>query len=166
MGEATRAMTTRPDDLTEDVSRLVDEWRARREREILAELNERWKQNHRVANGPTDVLDALQQGRATQILLGRRRDIPGAAATSCGYRLGAPVAFCPYCQGHCRGVNAVQDIMRLSMRHRIPVRRLSGEAGHDPLESAGGVVAMLRAEANWAPNKEAAQASEGHMQAV
>ena len=32
VGEATRAMTTRPDDLTEDVSRLVDEWRARRER--------------------------------------------------------------------------------------------------------------------------------------
>jgi peptide subunit release factor 1 (eRF1) len=162
VGVATRAMTTQPDDLTEDVSRLVNDWRARREREILAELNERWKQYHLVANGATDVLDALQQGRATQVLLGRRSDIPGAHCTSCEYRFGAPVAVCPYCQGHCRTVNAVQDIMRLSMRHRIPVHRFHADPKNDPLERAGGVVALLRAEANWAPNKESARASEGH----
>lgn len=166
VGEAVHAMTTRPDELTEDLGRIVDAWQAGREREILAELQERWKQDHLVANGPTDVLDALQQGRATQVLLGRRWDLAGAHCTGCGYRFGAPVATCPYCQGQCRTVNAVQDIMRLSMRHRIPVHRFRAEPGNDPLERAGSVVAMLRAEANWAPTKDVARASEGHSEAV
>jgi peptide subunit release factor 1 (eRF1) len=166
VGEAAHAMTSQADDLTDDVSRLVGGWRARREKEILAELNERWKQNHLVANGATDVLDALQQGRATQLLLGRRWDIPGARCRSCGYRFGAPVAVCPYCQGPCQTVNATQDIMRLAMRHRIPVARLRGDGQNDPVEGAGGVVALLRAEANWAPNKDAARSSEGQANAV
>lgn len=166
VGEAAHAMTTQPDDLTEDVSRVVDNYRSGREREIVAELSERWKQSHLVANGATDVLDALQQGRATQVLLGRRRDIPGAHCTSCGYRFGAPVAVCPYCEGACRTVNAAQDIMRLSMRHRIAVMRFRTDPTNDPLEKAGGVVALLRAEANWAPTKQTARASEGHALAV
>jgi protein required for attachment to host cells len=166
VGEATHAMTTHPDELTDDLSRLVDDWRTGREREVLAELNERWKQSHLIANGATDVLDALQQGRATQVLLGRRWDIPGAHCTSCGYRFGAPVAVCPYCQGHCRAVNAAQDIMRLAMRHRIPVMRLRGVGKNDPLAGAGEVAALLRAEANWAPSKEVAQAREGRAHAV
>jgi protein required for attachment to host cells len=166
VGEATHAMTTRPDDLTEDVHRLVGDWQARHEREILAELNERWKQDHLVGNGATEVLDALQQGRATLVLVGHRRDIPGAHCTSCGYRFGAPVATCPYCQGSCRTINAVQDIMRLSMRHRVPVHLFHADPKNDPLERAGGVVALLRAPANWAPNTEAARASDGRAQVV
>src|SRR5262249_30294426 len=84
VGEAARALTTRPDDRTEDVHRLVGGWQAERERKILAELNERWKQDHLVGNGATEVLDSLQQGRATQVLIGHRRDVPGAHCTSCG----------------------------------------------------------------------------------
>jgi protein required for attachment to host cells len=166
VGEAPHAMTTRPDDLADDVNRLVDDWHARRERDILTELNERWTQNHMVANGPTDVLDALQQGRAVQVLLGTRRDLPGAHCTNCGYRLGAPVAVCPYCQARCRSVNAIQGIMRLAMRHRVPVVLLHPAAKSDPLEKAGGVAAFLRAEANWAPSAEVARQTEGHTQAV
>lgn len=166
IGDASHAMTARPDEISEDVNRIVDEWQARREREILAELKERWKQGHLIANGPTDVLDALQQGRAAQVFLGRRSDIPGAHCTNCGYRLGAAVSICPYCQGLCRTINALQDILRLAMRHRISVHRFRPEPNHDPLEHAGGVAAILHAEANWAPNKEAAQASEGHPQTV
>jgi peptide subunit release factor 1 (eRF1) len=163
VGEAAHATTTRPDDLTEDVSRMIADWRGRRDHKILAELTERWKRNHLVANGATDVLDALQQGRTTQVLLGRRLDIPGAHCTNCGYRFGSPVAVCPYCQGHCRTVNAVQDILRLSIRHRVPVQRLQVEPAKDALERAGGVVAMLRAAANWAPDQETARATEGKM---
>ncbi len=150
VGEAPHAMTTRPDALTGDVSRLVNDWRAERERQILAELNERWKRDHLVANGATEVLDALQQGRAVQVLIGTRQDIPGAHCMDCGYRFGAPVGVCPYCEGRCRRVNAVQDILRLAMRHQIPVELLRLPARSDPLEPAGGVVAMVRASANWA----------------
>jgi len=162
VGEAPHAMTTRPDDLTGDVSRLVNDWRTEHERRILAELNERWKRNHLVANGATEVLDALQQGRAVQVLMGTRRDIPGAHCMDCGYRLGAPVAVCPYCQGRCRSVNAVQDIMRLAMRHQVPVELLRVAAKTDPLEHAGGVVAMVRAAANWAQAAQGAVAREDH----
>jgi protein required for attachment to host cells len=162
VGEAPHAMTTRPDALTGDVSRLVNDWRAERERQILAELNERWKRDHLVANGATEVLDALQQGRAVQVLIGTRRDIPGAHCMDCGYRFGAPVGVCPYCEGRCRRVNAVQDILRLAMRHQIPVELLRLPARSDPLEPAGGVVAMVRASANWAnaPKGAAAVAQE------
>jgi protein required for attachment to host cells len=166
VGEAAHAMTTRPDDLTEDVNRLVADWQAERERKILAELNERWKQDHLVGNGATEVLDALQQGRAAQVLIGHRRDVPGAHCTSCGYRFGAPVAVCPYCQGHCRTINAVQDILRLSMRHRVPVHLFHASPKDDPIERAGGVVALLRAPANWAPHAKAARGGDGHAQAV
>jgi peptide subunit release factor 1 (eRF1) len=160
-GGAAHPMTAQPDEIADDASRLAFDWEARREQEILSELNERWKENHLVANGPTDVLDALQQGRATRILLGTRRDIPGAQCLDCGYRFGAPVGVCPYCQGRCRNVSAVQDIMRLSMRHAVPIS-LFRAADNNPLDRAGGLAAFVRAPANWAPNDQLARASEGH----
>lgn len=165
-GEAPHAMTDRPDEIGEDVARIIDGWRAGRDQAIVADLRERWKEKHLVANGPTDVLDALQQGRAAQVVLGTRCDISGAHCTNCGYRFGAPVSLCPYCQGLCRTTNALQDILRLAMRHRVPVDRLRPQPGDDPLAQAGGVAAILHAEANWAPSKEAALASEGHPQST
>jgi len=165
VGEAPHAMTQNADELTDDVGRLVNDWQAERQRQILAELNERWKQDHLVANGATEVLDALQQGRAAQVLFGTRRDVPGARCPDCGYRFGAPVEVCPYCQGRCQKVNAVQDILRLAIRHQVPVFLFRVPAKNDPLEPAG-VVALLRAEANWAPNAKVAQESEGHPQVI
>jgi hypothetical protein len=165
VGEAPHAMTARPDDLTADVSRLISDWEAEHEGRALAELTERRRRHHLVANGATEVLDALQQGRAAQIFLGGAgRDIPGARCTDCGYRLGAPVAVCPYCEGRCRTVNAVQDIMRLAMRHRVPVHLFRMPAQIDPLEPSGGVAALVRAAVNWAPDAGAARASEGHVE--
>jgi peptide subunit release factor 1 (eRF1) len=161
VGEASHPMTTQPDELADDASRMAAEWETRREREILAEHNERWKENHLVANGPTDVLDALQQGRAVQVLLGTRRDVPGAHCPDCGYRFGAPVGVCPYCQGRCRPVNAVQDVLRLAMRHGIAVHLFRGPADRDPLQRCGGIAAFLRAPAHWAPNAGIPGAAEG-----
>jgi peptide subunit release factor 1 (eRF1) len=166
VGEAPHAMTARPEDLGDVIGRLLGDWQAKRERQILAELNERWKRDHLVANGPTEVLDAMQQGRAVQVLIGNRRDLPGARCQDCGYRFGAPVEACPYCQGRCRAVNATQDILRLALRHRVPVHLFRTPAKDDPIARAGGVAALLRAEANWAPNAKVAQESEGHPQVV
>jgi protein required for attachment to host cells len=152
-GEAAHAMTARPEDLADDVSRLIEDDRVGREARSLSELQERWNQKHLVANGPTDVLDALQQGRATEIFLGRRRDLPGAICRDCHYRLGAATGVCPYCQGMCRPVNASQEILRMAMRHRVPVRLFrSNGSKDDPLSPAGGVSAFVRAEPNWAPH--------------
>lgn len=163
VAEAQHAMTTRGSELAGDVTRMIEKYQAGREASALAELKERWAQQHRVADGPTDVLDALQQGRAERVFLGARRDLSGARCTSCKYRLGAPVGVCPYCGGATRPVNAVQDIMKLAMRHRVPVQliRSAGEKD-DPMAAHGGVAALLLAEANWAPDRAAAEASEGH----
>jgi protein required for attachment to host cells len=161
VAEASHAMTTRPDDL-DDVIHLIQRARAEREQQVLGELNERWKQKHRVANGPTDVLDALQQGRAVQVFFGTRRDMPGARCSSCGYRFGAPVQVCPYCQGRCQATNAAQDILRMAMRHRVPVTFFRRRPKDDPLTRANGVAAFLRAEANWAADRGTEWASEGH----
>jgi hypothetical protein len=107
------------------------------------------------------VLDALQQGRAVQVLLGARRDVPGAHCPDCGYRFGAPVGVCPYCNGRCRPVNAVQDVMRLAMRHGIAVHLFRYPPDRDPIQRSGGIAALLRAPANWAPNARTAGAAEG-----
>ena len=159
--EGSQAMTSQAEDVADDVERAVETWRTRRRQELLEELEHRWKEKHRVADGPTDVLDALQQGRAAQVLIGTRRDISGARCGSCGYRFGAPVGQCTYCQGVTRPTDAVQEILRMALRHRVPVH-LFERNGKDPLDRAGGVVALLRAEANWAPDPELAKASQGH----
>ncbi len=160
VGEASHAMTTRPEDLADDVGRIIARWRADREEALLAEIRERWKENHRVANGPTDVLDALQQGRATQILLSDHQDLPGARCEGCNYRFGAPVATCPYCQGRCRTVSAAQDILVMALRHRVPVLLFQRSPKDDPLAGVGRVAALLRAEADWSPAAGAGRAAE------
>jgi protein required for attachment to host cells len=153
VGEAPHAMTTQSEDLADDVSRIIAMDRDQRDRQLVAELQERRKRGTLLAEGPTEVLDALQQGRATQVLLGARHDLPGARCVDCDYRLGAPVEVCPYCQGTCRTVNAAQEIMRMAMRHRVPVQLLrNSNPKDDPLTPAGGVSAFVRAEADWAPS--------------
>lgn len=156
-----QTMTSKPADVADDVARVMDQWRTRREGEILGELRQRWKEDHLVANGPTDVLDALQQGRAVQIVIGPRRDLAGSVCVDCGYRFGASTAKCVYCQAQTRSVNAVQEILRMAMRHRVPLHLFDRHRPEDPLAHVGGVAALLRAEANWAPDKNAARASQG-----
>jgi len=157
VGEAPHTMTARPEDLADDVTRLIDGDRTARRARVVAELQDRIKQNHLVACGPTEVLDALQQGRATDVLFGRGNDLPGARCRECGYRLGAAAGVCPYCQGACRTVNAAQEILRMAMRHRVPVHLFPRtNRKDDPLGPAGGVAAFVRADAHWAPRNSAA----------
>ena len=158
--EANLPTTANFDDVAAEVARVVERWHADRDESIMAELQQRWKENHLVGSGPTEVLDALQQGRANQVICGSR-EIPGATCRDCGYRFGAPTATCPYCSGACRSVNALQEILMMALRHRTPVHFIRRGAGQDPLESAGGVAALLYAEANWGPDKATAEASQG-----
>lgn len=146
-----QAMTERPEDIADDVKRALESWRSQRRSVILGELQHRWKERHLVANGPTEVLDAIQQGRAVKVVIGAQRDLSGARCGSCGYHFGAPVGQCAYCDSPTQAVNAVQEILRMSLRHRIPVHLLDRDGGIDPLATVGGVSALLRAEANWAP---------------
>jgi len=150
VGEAPHAMTARPQDLSDDVIRIVEKVRTEREQLLLTELRERWRRDHLVASGPSEVLDALLQGRATQVIFGTHRDMQGARCSECGYRFGLPVEVCPYCLAACKKVNAVQEILRLAVRHRVPVHLVRRGAATDPLAPAG-VAAFLRAEANWTP---------------
>ncbi len=161
--EHAQTMTSKAQEVADDVDRVMARWRENRETQLLGELRQRWKENHMVANGPTEVLDALQQGRATQVVIGSRRDLSGARCNSCGYRFGAPTEKCVYCGGDCRTLNAVQEILRMALRHRIADVYLfnSNNGKNDPLADAGGVSALLRAEANWAPNGDTAKSSQG-----
>ncbi|HWE35780.1 MAG TPA: hypothetical protein VG406_04350 [Isosphaeraceae bacterium] len=152
------------DEVAAEVARVVERWHAGRDAAVAHELAQRRKEGHLLAEGPTDVLDALQQGRATSVIVGRSRSIPGAACRECGYGFGAPVATCVYCGGRCRTVNAVQDILGRALRQRVPLHLYQPGADADPVASAGGVAAFLRAGANWAPGTVAAAGPEraGH----
>jgi protein required for attachment to host cells len=160
--EVAQVPSAKHDDVAEEVARVVDRWHGGRDAEVTAELQQRWKENFLVANGPTDVLDALQQGRATRVVCGRERHLPGARCRDCGYRFGAPIEKCTYCGGSCRSINAIEEILRMALRHRIPVHLFRREPATDPIAPAGGVTALLRAEANWAPDKATAEATQGH----
>lgn len=163
IGESALAMTVEPELLTQAVAPLAEAHRAGESSRRLAELRERRKENHLVAAGPTEVLDALQQGRAVEVLLGPSKAIAGARCNECDYRLGAVVATCPYCNGTTRTVNAVQDVLTLAMRQKVPVFLIGrGSVKDDPMKAYGDVAAFLRAEANWAPDPATAAASEGH----
>jgi hypothetical protein len=56
----------------------------------------------------------------------------------------------------------VQEILRMALRHRVPLHLFRRGPDADPLARAGGVAALVRAEANWAPDAATAQATEGH----
>ncbi|CAN5910471.1 hypothetical protein BH23PLA1_BH23PLA1_30720 [soil metagenome] len=157
--EHSQTMTDKPGDVGDDVTRAMDRWQEVQHQRMMEELRGRWDRKHLVANGPTEVLDALQQGRATAVVFGPRRDMAGARCLECGYRFGAPTVECVYCGGKTQSVNAAQEILRMAYRQPIAEVHLLGFVGTaDPLEKANGVSALLRAEANWAPNAEAAQA--------
>jgi hypothetical protein len=150
-GETPHAMTSRPEDISDDVGRILEQKRSERERELVAELRERWRRDYLVGTGPTEVLDALQQGRAGQVLFGNRRDIEGARCAECHYLFGTPLQSCVHCGGVCRKVNAAQEILRMAVRHRVPVHFFRGGLSDDPLAAADCVAAFLLAPANWAP---------------
>lgn len=148
------------DDVAAEVTRVVEAWHAGRDAEVTHELAQRRKEGHLLAQGPTSVLDALQQGRATSVIVGRSRTIPGAICRNCSYSFGAPSATCAYCGGQCRTVNALQDILRRALKQRVPVHLFRPGPDPDPVEADGGVAALLRAGDNWAPGTVAASGPE------
>lgn len=151
--EHPQPMTSRADDLESAVAKAIDDWRHGQRARLLGELRERLARGHLVANGPSAVLDALQQGRATDVMLGlHRAEMPGARCHGCGYRFGQPTPSCPYCGEATRAVDAAQEILRLALRQqvaRVHLMKPNGEP--DALTSCSGVAAFLRAEANWSP---------------
>jgi peptide subunit release factor 1 (eRF1) len=146
----------RAEDVEDDVARAMKQWKSEERSRLLGELEQRWARGHLVANGPTEVLDALQQGRAVEIVFGADRSMPGSRCSSCGYRFGAPTAQCVYCGGRTSSVDAAQEIMRMALRQRIASVHLldrPDSRGPDPMERSHGVAALLRAEANWTPTE-------------
>jgi hypothetical protein len=139
------------------LQQVLEHDRNDRRARVLDDLKSRLAQHHLVAAGAVEVLDALQQGRATDVVLGPRRDIGGARCTECGYRFGAPVGTCAYCGAKTRLVNAVQEILRMALRQRVNVHVVKRNPGDPadvlaPLEAAGDVAALVKAPANWAPS--------------
>lgn len=156
--EHAQAMRPEPKvkDVEHDVALAMEQWRASERSRILDELKQRWDRGHLVANGPTEVLDALQQGRAVSVIFGADRTMPGSRCLSCGYRFGAPTAECVYCNGRTINMNAVQEILRMAVRQRMARVHLldpPAERAADPMARANGVAAFLRAEANWTPSE-------------
>ncbi|GIW86031.1 MAG: hypothetical protein KatS3mg108_0355 [Isosphaeraceae bacterium] len=137
------------DGVAQRLEAVLAEVQARQVRQVLEEFQGRWKEGHLLADGATETLDALQQGRAEQVLVGPRRDLGGARCPACGYRFGAPIGQCVYCQTPTRTVNALQEILRLAMRQQVPVLILEDAEAARVLSRNGQVAALLRADLNW-----------------
>ena len=165
VGEAPLAMTANLDELSDVVSRRVDDWHTEHSARP-------WPNSMSARSRSTLWPTARPRSSMPCSKAGRRRSssvaggICPARCPECGYRFGAPIEECLYCGACCQSINAAQDILRLAMRHRVPVMLLRVPARDDPMEPAGGVAALLRAGDNWAPNAKVAQESKAHAHAV
>ncbi len=121
-------MTTRPEDLADDVSRLIQDDRgaarpgASPNSAIAGSRSTWWPTARPTCSTPSSRAGQPRSSWAAAATLS------GAICRDCHYRLGAATGVCPYCQGMCRPVNAAQEILRMAMRHRVPVRIFKGTA--------------------------------------
>ncbi len=115
-------MTTRPEDLADDVARVIERWRAGRDAES-------WPSSSSGGRRTTWSPTARPTFSTPSSRAGRRSDPrpPPRPARGRLPRLRLSLrrpGTCPYCGGDCRAVNAVQEILRMAMRHRVPVHLL------------------------------------------
>ena len=74
--------SARADDVAAEVARVVEAWHFGRDAEVLDQIRQRQQEDFLLATGPTDVLDALQQGRAARSTAGGAAPCPGPPAAT------------------------------------------------------------------------------------
>ncbi|MBV8382243.1 MAG: hypothetical protein JOZ63_06535 [Planctomycetaceae bacterium] len=157
--EAPLAWTESPheirDRVREVVAAAIDGQRTR----LLEEIGRRIQEGFAVATGPQEVIGALVNGQAVELVLGPD---PGEVASRCaGCRSLFAIAkeTCPYCQASCARANLWQEILTHAVRHDIAVHFITPDPRRDV---PGGVAALLaRDEPPWSPEKAGADETVG-----
>ena len=152
--EAPHAWVGRQMRLESKIDAIHEEAVREHDRRVLEDVKRRLLEQHRIATGPQEVIDALrnsQVGFPGSIVMEPDRGEVAWRCRGCGSLFAHTVNECPYCQARCEQTNLWQAIALLAARHNIPVHAVAAGLG---LETHGGVVALLAREEPWTASPE------------
>lgn len=138
-----RVVSQKAFDLKQSDESLVDEgWRQwfaeerSREGQLWDEIREAAFGHGQAVLGPTDVLDALREGRASQLLLARDAGIPGTSCRSCQHVVHGTPQTCQSCgAADVFQIDLVDEFVRLAeltscdVEFADPIPALTAEGG-------------------------------------
>ena len=140
MHQTRYAWTGKQPQIHEVVAASIAEATAKEASDLMAELHGRLVENHRVAAGPQEVLDALRNGQVLSLVLGPDPGLVASRCTGCGSVFAAEQAICSYCRAACHKTNLWQQILTTALRHNVPVHFVKPDAA---FSKRGAVAAML-----------------------
>ena len=121
---------------------LIEQVAEQREKDLVDSMIAGWKRGSGATAGLSDTLAALQEHRASLLLVAAGYEASGYRCTDCRYLMLAERDECPLCGG---SVDSVEDLVE-TMTHRALEQGVEVEIvrGNQTLEDAGGVGCLLR----------------------
>jgi peptide chain release factor subunit 1 len=121
---------------------LIEEMAIQREAEMVGEMVAGWKRGSGATAGLSDTIAALQEHRASVLLVAAGFEASGYRCEECRYLMLTERDECPLCGG---SVTYVEDLVD-TLTHRALEQGVEVEIvrGNVELEDAGGVGALLR----------------------
>jgi peptide chain release factor subunit 1 len=121
---------------------LIEEVAQKRETELVEEMIAGWKRGSGAVVGLSDTLAALQEHRASILLIAAGYEASGYRCQNCRYLMLTGRDECPLCGG---SVDHVEDLVE-TMTHRALEQGVEVEIvrGNERLEESGSVGALLR----------------------
>jgi peptide subunit release factor 1 (eRF1) len=121
---------------------LIEEVAQEREGELVKDLIANWKRGGAAAMGLSDTLAALQEHRASIVLIAAGYEASGHRCQECRFLMLTEREVCPLCGG---SIEHVDDLVE-TMTHRALEQGVDVEIvrGNEELEEAGSVGALLR----------------------
>jgi peptide subunit release factor 1 (eRF1) len=121
---------------------LIEEVAQNRETELVEEMIAGWRRGSGAVVGLSDTLAALQEHRASILLIAAGYEASGYRCQDCRYLMLTGRDVCPLCGGP---VDRVEDLVE-TMTHRALEQGVEVEIvrGNEKLEESGSVGALLR----------------------
>jgi peptide subunit release factor 1 (eRF1) len=145
------------EEIREHAGRLLRESLDQRRRELVQEVLNQAKSNHRGVTGLQRVLRSLELGEVQALLMGENFSHAAVECTSCGHLDAHLVRLCPACGRETRELEDVCDaIISAAIRRDVELFYVSDEPEFD---RAGNIAALLRFRADQSKGNVSSAAS-------
>ncbi|MFB3916046.1 MAG: hypothetical protein ACE14M_04920 [Terriglobales bacterium] len=140
------------DEIKEEADRIMQEFRAKRYRDVFREVVGQAHRNDRGALGIKRVLRSLQTGEIQTLLLGQKFAAPATECLNCGHIDIKMLPNCAACGGRTREMSDVSNaLLSAAVRNGLEIIHVPP----DPeFEKVGNVAALLRFRADKNKNLE------------
>jgi peptide subunit release factor 1 (eRF1) len=134
------------EEIRENAGRILLESLDQRRREVVKEVLNQAKSNHRGVTGLRRVLRSLELGEVQALLLGENFSHAAVECTNCGHLDAHMVRFCPVCGRETRELEDICDaIIPAAIRRDVELFYVSDDPEFD---HAGNIAALLRFRAD------------------